>query len=236
LLWGSVYADAQRRDRIWVFDSGGSAALGPPKLSSFLLVEGASSIALPEQTVELGSPRGGALGVTREGVWLYLTPRRGERLSPGGLRLPGITRPDDAVPALVLPARRLDQCLLLDEAGQLQRAFVGPPFKLLGAPVRLAGAPYSVAVGDEGRLVAASVVTGPGPRFELQLLDAELRTLAQVVLPSDPPSGADDWVRAVSQNQLVVASANRPLVAVGGPSRLSVLGADGRALFSIPSR
>jgi hypothetical protein len=238
LLLGAVYADAQLRDRIWVFDGDGSeAALGPPKLSAFRLVESDKAVQLPEQTIELASPRGGVFGPTREGVWLYLTPKRGERLSPGGLRLPSLTLTDAALPVWVLPAPRLDQTLWLEESGALSRALVVPPFKrLLGPRGKLSGSPYSAAVADNGRLVAVSVVTGPGPRFELELFDPELRPVASVVLPSDSPTGADDWLKVVTANQALVASATKPMVAVGGPSRLLIFGAKGNQLFPIPSR
>jgi hypothetical protein len=235
LLLGDLYADAQVRDRIWLFDgSGSSATLGSPKLWSFRLTETGSTLQLPEQTLELTSPRGGVFGATREGVWLYLSSAGGERLSPGGARLPGFRLPQAALPALVLPARRLDQSLWLEAGGGLTRALVGPPPKLL-ARSKLAGTPYSAAVADEGRTLAVTVVTGPGPRFELELLDSELRRTALIALPSDAPSGNDDWVREVSANQSVVASTTKPLVAVGGPSRLLIFDTAGKRLFSIPS-
>jgi hypothetical protein len=241
LLLGDVYADAQLRDRIWVFDGSGSERLlGPPKLSSFRLVEGASSVPLPEQTIQLGSPRGGVFGPTRDGVWLYLTPKRGERFSPAGLRLPGLNLPDVTLPVWVLKAERLDQCLWLEENGALSRALVTPPFKqLFGGKLaveKLSGTPYSAAVADNGQLLAVTVVTGPGPHFALELRDAKLQPVARVDLPSDAPTGGDDWLKVVTANQRVVASATKPLVAVGGPSRLLVFRGSGERIFSIPSR
>lgn len=236
LLWGDIYADAQLRDRIWLFDGGGAPALGPPQLHAFRLVAGAARVQLPEQSIELAAPRGGVFGASREGVWLYLTPGRAERLSPGGLRLPGFALAETELPAWVLPARRLDQGLWLDEAGSLSRRLVVPPGRRLGAPAELAGRPYAVAVGDEGKLVAVTAVTAPGPGFELLLLDAELRLVARRELPSEEPPDGDDWVQAVTANQQVAVSSTKPLVAVGGPGRLRVLDGRGEEIFSIPSR
>jgi hypothetical protein len=145
--------------------------------------------------------------------------------------LPGLTLPEAEPPTRVLPARRLDQAIFVEETGELSRALVVPPFKRLGKPARFAANPYSVAVADEGRLIAATVVTGPGPRFELELLDDELRSLARVQLPSEPPTGDDDWLRVVTANQFVAASASRPLVAVGGPSRVALFNARGERIF-----
>ena len=82
--------------------------------------------------------------------------------------------PDGPLPTWLAPARRLDQALWIDAAGQASRVLVTPGFKRLGELQSLPGRPVSVAVGDDGQLVAAVVVTGPGPTFELALLDGEL--------------------------------------------------------------
>jgi hypothetical protein len=229
-----VYADPQAADLIWVFDPG-SGASAAPSLSSFRLIAGDKIFALPEQTIELASARGGVFGVTREGVWLYVTPGHGERLSPGGLRLAGLTSSEISPPTWVLRARRLDQSLWLDEGGQVSRVLVSPSFKPLGRAT-LAGKAFAADVGDEGRLLAVSVVNGDGPRFELQLFNNELEQLARVALPSDPPTGTEDWVKVVTQNQGVVASAREARVAVGGPGRATIFDGQGKQIFSIPSQ
>jgi hypothetical protein len=228
-----LYADAQAADLIWVFDPGSAGS--PPTLSSFRLVASEDSVLLPEQTVELGSARGGSFGVTREGVWLYVTPGHGERFSPGGLRLPGLASSGIAPQAWVLQARRLDQSLWLDDAGRVSRVLVSPSFKAL-ATTTLAGKAFAADVGDEGRVLAVSVVTGEGPRFELQLFNNELQQLALVVLPSDPPTGTEDWVKVVTENQTLAVAARAPRVAVGGPGRATIFDDRGQRIFSIPSQ
>jgi hypothetical protein len=227
-----LYPDAQQADRLWIFEGAdGVPGSSPPRLSSFRLAKGGGLVSLPELTIELTSPAGGVFGASREGVWLYLTPGRVERFGPGGLRLSGLTVPEpEQLPTWMLPARRLDQSLWLSETGQLRRVLVTPSFKRLG-DVSLAGKPFAASVGDQGRLLAAVIVTGAGPRFELQLLDADLKPLAQVVLPSDAPTGADDWVKVVTDNQEVVVSEREPLVAVGGPGRMAIFDAQGNKLF-----
>jgi hypothetical protein len=230
-----VYADSQIADRVWVLDAVGTPA-SPPSLSSFRLVKNEGLVALPEQTIELASPRGGAFGVTREGVWLYVTPGRGERFSPGGLRLPGLVAPESgALPAFVLPARRLDQSLWIDEAGHVSRVLVSPSFQRLQVAA-LAGTAFSADVGDAGRLLAVAVVTGQGPRFELQLFDNELKPLGRVPLPSESPSGTEDWLKGVTENQNVVVAAGAPRVAVGGPGRVTIFDAQGTQIFSLSSQ
>lgn len=230
-----LYADGQQADRLWLFDA--RPGSGPTTLVSYRLTEGEAGIPLPEQTIELASPRGGVVGTTREGVWLYLTPGMQERRGAGGARLAGVTLPaDQQLPIWVLPTRRLDQALWADEQGELSRVLVSPTFKRLGKPVSLAGRPYTLAVGDEGRLLAAVVVTGPGPSFELELRDAELRPLARVALPHEQPTGADDWVRVVTENQQLAADPRAPRVVVGGPQRLSIFDAQGQKLFFKASR
>ena len=79
-------------------------------------------------------------------------------------------------------------------------------------------------------------ITGEGPRFELELFDAQLTERARLVLPSDEPTGTDDWVQVVTANQQLVVSPLAPRVAVGGPSRAVIFDAAGKVIFSIPSR
>ena len=236
LLPGSqVYADAQQSDRFWVFDAGGRAGDGRgPTLFSYLLKPGPAELALPEQSIELVA-RGGVFGVTREGTWLYVTASQAERFSPGGLRLSGLALSEPVSPTWLLPARRLDQSLWLDDNGHTSRVLVSPTYKRL-ATVQLPGRILDAAVGGEGTLLAAIVVTGEGPRFELLLLDPELAELGRVVLPSDPPTGNDDWVKVVTENQTLAVALREKRVAVGGPSRLTIFDGLGRQVFSIPSR
>lgn len=230
-----LYPDAVAADRIWVFDV---LKLGDgrsrPILSSIVLEPARLGVLLAERSVELELAPGGLLGRTREGVFIYLGKGGAERFGPGGARLPKLSLP--SLPGLVwaLPARRLDQCFLF-ERRRVLRALVSPTFKQLAA-VELAGTLLTAAVGDEGRLLAAVVVTGAGPRFELQLFDADLAQLARVVLPSEAPTGEANWVKTVTENQGVTVAPRDGLVAVGGPGRLQVLDAAGKSLFSIPSR
>lgn len=234
--WADVFADAQQRDRVWIFDSGGTSSLGPARLLAFRLEKTDSRIFLPEQTIELTSPRGGVVGQTREGVWVYLTAERAERLSPSGLRLPGFPSFSKQLPTWILPTRRLEQAWLLDDSGWLSRAQMIPPPRRLGAPLQLVGRPYSVAVGDQGRLLTATVVTGAGPRFELVLIDAELKLVARRELPSEDATADETWIQTVTANQEVAASATKPLIAVGGRSRVTIFDGAGQVIFSIPSR
>ena len=230
-----VYADSQAADLVWVLDAVGTPA-SPPSLSSFRLFKSEGLVALAEQTIELVSARGGIFGVTREGVWLYVTRGHAERFSPGGLRLQGLVLSErGAQPTFVLPARRLDQSFWVDEAGQVSRVLVSPTFKRLAATA-LAGTAFSADVGDAGRLLAVTVVTGAGPRFELQLFNNELKPLARVPLPGESPTGTEDWVKAVTENQNVVVAAGAPRVAVGGPARFAIFDARGTRIFSIPSQ
>lgn len=231
-----LYADAQQRDVIWTFDDRhGSGGAGPATLRSYRLAPAAVPVLLPEQTVELASPSGGVFGVSREGVWLYLTPGHVERFSPGGLRLPGFAMAPSSLPTWLLPARRLDQSLWLDEQGQASRVLLAAGCKRL-AQVTPAGSVVDADVGDQGRLLALVLVTGPGPRFELSLLDQDLAPVGRVVLPSDAPTGAEDWVKVVTENQTVVVAPGQGRVAVGGPGRLSIFDGVGRELFTIASK
>jgi hypothetical protein len=230
-----LYPDAVAADRVWVFDVlKGSDGRSRPMLNSIALEPPRLGILLPERSVELEQPPGGLLGRTREGVFLYLGESGAERFAPGGARLSKPAFPSLPRVVWVLPARRLDQCFLF-ERGRVLRAVVSPSFKQLAA-VELAGTLLTAAVGDEGRLLAAVVVTGAGPRFELQLFDEDLAQLARVALPSEEPTGGKDWVKVVTENQGLAVAPREGRLAVGGPGRLQVLDASAKLIFSIPSR
>lgn len=232
-----IYADAQRADALWVFDERGrgESAATAATLQLYRLLPGGDALVLPEQSIELGSPPGGVFGVTREGVWLYLTRGQCERLGPGGARLSKLSLGDTALPTWVLPARRLDQSLWVTESGSVTRVLVSPTYKLLGA-AQLASRVVAADSGDEGRLLAAVLVTEVGPRFELALLDQELAPRGRVALAAEEPTTGDDWVRAVTENQQVAVAPRSGLVAVGGPLRVTIFDASAKAVFSIPSR
>lgn len=232
-----LFADAINPDRIWVFDvlSGGQGSQVKPTLAAVALDPARIGISLPEYRVELELPAGGVLGRTREGVWLYATGRGVERFGPGGARLSKLALPELAELLWLLPMRRLDQCFVV-ERRRVSRALVTPSFRQLAGSAELAGTPLSAAVGDEGRLLAVVVVAGEGPRFELQLFDAELKELGRVPLPGDAPTGGPDWVKVVTQNQGVVVAPGAARVAVGGPGRVLVLDGQGKQVFSIPSQ
>jgi hypothetical protein len=230
-------ADAVTAERLWLFDAGGvsGATVRAPKLSSFLLSSSAGGVLLPDREASLELGPGGVLGATREGVWLHVVKGQAERLGPGGARLSKMSLPEQKDLLWMLPARRLDQCYLVDSAGVVSRAVVSPSFKQLGS-VRLSGAPWAAMAGDEGRLLAAIVVAGVGPRFELELLDAELEPSGRFSLPSEAPTGAEDWMKVVTRNQDLAVAPREPRVAVGGPERVLIFDAQGKQLFSIPSR
>lgn len=227
----AVYADARAADLIWVFDGASS----PPTLSSFRLGPGASGVLLPEQVIQIALPRSGTFGVTREGVWLYLSGGHAERFGPSGARLPPLNVPASVAPAWLLPARRLDQGVLLTEAGEASRVLLSPSFKSL-ARVELMCPVVAADVGNDGELFAAVVVSGAGPRFSLVLRDKELAPLVQEPLVSEPPTGQPDWVERVTRNQEVVVAPRQPRIAVGGPDRLTIFDERGTVLFSIPSQ
>lgn len=226
-----VFADAVQADRIWIFEG----RRAPPRLAGYRLASGTQLVLLPEQEIDLESPSGGAVGTTREGVWLYFTPGRVERFGPGGARLKGFATPELEGQFLLLPTRRLDQQYLLNEAGQLTRALVTPLFRKLSRH-ELGLAPFAAAMADEGRLLAVIALAGEGPRFELRLFDEALALRGRALLPSEPATGRDDWVQVVTRNLQLAGAAREPLVAVGGPERVQIFDDQGKAVLSIPSR
>lgn len=227
-----VYPDARQADLLWVLEPESV----PPTLRSYRLgTSSLSGVLIPEQTIELAGPRGGTFGVTREGVWLYVTAGRAERFAPSGAKLPGLHWRDSAVPSWSLPARRLDQSLWLDEAGTVTRALTSPVFKKLSS-ARHRGATYAADVGDEGKLLALVAVTGVGPQLELALFDAELNERGRAPLTTASPTGGNDWVSVVTRNVELAVAPRAPRVAVGGPDRLTIYDGVGQVVLSIPIR
>jgi hypothetical protein len=231
LLGAELQPDAQQPDRIWTLEGGADK---PAQLSSYRLAPSDAKLVLPETTTELAAGAAHRFGLTREGIFLHLLPGSIERWGPGGARLAALSMPDGDLPTWALPAKRLDQSLWLRDSGAIERVWLSTPFKVLGH-AQLAGRPVTAAVGNRGELLAAVVVTGPGPRFELQLLDGELKELGRAVLPSEEPTGGEDWVRVVTDNQRLAVSLDGKNVAVGGPARLRIFDARAHELFSIPS-
>lgn len=227
-----LFADAQQLDRIWALEGRSGR---PASLSGYRLSKSDDKLVLPETTTELGEGASHGFGLTRDGIFLHLLRGRVERWGPSGARLAALTMPEAELPTWALPAKRLDQSLWLRDSGALERVWLSTPFKVLGR-AQLAGRPVTAAVGNRGELLAAVIVTGPGPRFELELMDAELHELGRVVLPGDEPTGKGDWVRVVTANQHLAVSNDAPRVVVGGPDRLRIFDAGAHELFSIPSR
>jgi hypothetical protein len=223
-----LYADAQRGDRFWVFD-GRSA-----ELRGYQLEPGASLL-LDGQVFQLDSPAGGVLGLSREAVWLYLTPGRLERRAPNGERLSVGPFPDAPRPTWILPARRLDEAWLLEASGRLSHWLLTATAREL-RKVELGASVLAADVGRDGQLFAAVLVRYPGPRFDLELRGPDLASVASVPLPSDPPNGQDDWVALVTRNQELCVAQHEGRVAVGGPDRVLVFDAQGRRLFSSSSK
>jgi hypothetical protein len=228
-----VFADAREPDRLWVFEDAARGAAGA-ELHAYRLTSGAGALALPEQTIELGPRSEGVLGITREGVWVYLSRGHAARLAPGGAKLPGLTLDEGPLPSWALAWRRLDQSLWVDERGTITRTLLSPSFKRLDT-TSVDGQIFDAATGDEGRLLALLTIVGEGPAFALELRDQDLVRRAVVPLPAEAPTGGDDWVKVVTANQNLSVSPYEGKVAVGGPSRLSVIDARGQRIFSIPS-
>lgn len=231
-----LHADAIAADRVWVFDPTSRSADGVAQgtLQQVVLARAAGGLLLPSDDAQWALTPGGVLGRTREGVWLHAGDRRVERFAPGGARLSKLNVPPTSGLSWMLSARRLDQSYWV-YTDKLVRVLVSPTFKELSS-IPLSGSPLVAASGDEGRLLAMVVVTRPGPRFELQLFDAELKQTGRVELPAESPTGAEDWVKVVTRNQGLSVAARSGHVAVGGPDRVLVFDAAGKQIFSSASR
>jgi hypothetical protein len=66
-------------------------------------------------------------------------------------------------------------------------------------------------------------------------LDQDLAPRGRAALSADEPTTGDDWVKVMTENLQVVVAPRASLVAVGGPTRVSIFDASAKPVFSIPS-
>jgi hypothetical protein len=228
-----LFADAVQPDRIWIAQ--GRSPGAQPSLSAYRLAPGTEGVILPERVLPIDAPSGGSFGLTREGVWLYFGPERIERFGPGGARLAGLAWAALKEPFLALPTRRLDQEYLFDDAGHLTRALVTPLFRKL-SETDLGTTPLAACMADGARVLAAIAIVGAGPKFELRLFDEKLAAAGQAALPTELPTGRDDWLQVVTRSLELACSPHADRVAVGGPDQVQIFDGRGQRVLSIPSR
>lgn len=152
---------------------------------------------------------------------------RAEYPTPNGV-------PSDAPLLRLLPGMRLDEFFAVTRGGEVFHLRLAETLLLL-AHFRLPAPPYAAAANTEA--LAFVLVSDPrsesSRRWSLLVTDLEGRLRFERELPSQAPSAEEDWVAAVVEDKNLAISGFQPLVAVGGPRRVTVWDyAQARELFT----
>jgi len=137
----------------------------------------------------------------------------------------------------LLPGMRLDEFFVVTRAGEVLHLRIGSGLQLL-ARFRLPAPPYAAAANTEA--LAFVLVSGPeaepsrqARRWTLWVTDLDGRPRLERELPSHAPTADDDWLARVAEDKNLAISGFEPLVAVGGPRRITVWDyAQGQELFT----
>ncbi|HYQ03354.1 MAG TPA: hypothetical protein VER96_31985 [Polyangiaceae bacterium] len=123
----------------------------------------------------------------------------------------------------LLPGMRLDEFFAITRSGAVFHLRVAENLLLL-ASFRLPAPAYAVAANTEA--LAFVLVTEPDSeqprRWSLLVTDHDGRPRFEQELPSRAPGADEDWLAAVAEDKNLAISGFEPLVAVGGPRRVTV--------------
>jgi len=173
----------------------------------------------------------------RDGAIVCLTGTGFLRQAPRGRRaefaFPNGFSSDD--PALrLLPGLRLDEFFAVTRLGEVFHLRLAGNLALL-ARFRLPAPAYAAVANTEA--LAFVLVSGPqaehARRWSLLVTDFDGRPRFSRELPSLEPGAEEDWLSRVVEDKNLAISTFEPLVAVGGPQRVTVWDyAQARELFT----
>jgi hypothetical protein len=162
----------------------------------------------------------------RDGAIVCRTASGFLRQAPRGSRaefaFPNGFSSDD--PALrLLPGMRLDEFFAITRSGDVLHLRLAGNLVLL-ARFRLPQPAYAAAANTEA--LAFVLVSGPqsdqSRRWSLLVTDFDGRPRMEQDLPSPAPSADEDWLSTLVEDKNLAISTFEPLVAVGGPRRVTV--------------
>jgi hypothetical protein len=177
----------------------------------------------------LAQLRDGAIVCRTANGFLRQAPRgrRSEFAFPNGFS-------SDDPPLRLLPGMRLDEFFAITRMGDVLHLRLAGDLVLL-ARFRLPAPAYAAAANTEA--LAFVLVSSPQPqqprRWSLLVTDFDGRPRLERDLPSLTPSAEEDWLSALVEDKNLAISTFEPLVAVGGPRRVTVWDyAEGRERFT----
>lgn len=228
LLPGSqVFGDRVDPERVWSLSASGK------KLFGFGLVEKTGELLAPTDWVELDGFDHHALASMRDGSFMYSTESGFSRFHGTGKKEPVQANSTDVF--RILPGSRPDTVWLLrlDRRVSLHGLVDGKLARL--ATVNLEADPFDAE--SAGTLLAVLELDQPSDApwgFVLEVFDVSGKRKFRETLPAVETLG-DDWVERLTENRSLALSAEPPVVAIGGPTALTVFDArNGTKVFAEP--
>jgi len=153
--------------------------------------------------------------------------RRAEFAFPNGFS-------SDDPPLRLLPGMRLDEFFAVTRMGEVFHLRLAGNLALL-ARFRLPEPVYAAGANTEALafVLVSRAATEQSRRWSLLVTEFDGRPRFARELPSLAPTAEEDWLRTVVQDKNLAISSFEPLVAVGGPGRVTVWNyAESRESFS----
>ncbi len=225
-----VFADRLEEKRFWLlheFD---------PTLYRYDLDAGGSVLLRMDEYLTLeGFDHRGFAGL-KDGSFMFTAGTRFRRFFPLGKEMElGSPVPDTEVWRLLV-THRIDRVWVAHRGSRLDLVQIGARLRVVRT-LELPGDPYDITSND--RYVAVILlrqVAGEPRHWRLVVVDQKGDEVFAENLPMDEALGGVDWVRAVTRNRNVVLSHPGSLVAVGGPTWLSVWDIEKKSLVLGPQR
>lgn len=227
-----LFADRREERDIWVHH---------PFDASLYRYEVAPStnVLLPmKEVVELKDYDHGAFAGLANGSFVYSVGKQLYQIFPGGeAKKLGELNELSAKVWRILPTERIDQAWVMDETGKAVRVNLADRLRVSstlpspvakpedGAAVTQPPAPFDTL--SSGKYIARLVVTSGKDERHWKLIVNDLA--GKQVLDEDLPGDVlddgkayDDWIARVTRNYELAISDGPPLVAVGGPNRITL--------------
>jgi len=211
-----VFADRLQEKRFWLlheFD---------PTLYRYDLDAGGSVLLRMDEYLTLdGFDRRGFAGL-KDGSFMFTAGDHFRRFFPLGKQTK-LEGPAAAVEVWrLLVTRRIDRVWVAHRGSRLDLVQIGARLRVVRT-LELPGDPYDITSSD--RYVAVILlrqVAGEPRHWRLVVVDQKGDEVFTEDLPMDEALVGADWVKAATRNRNVVLSPHDSLVAVGGPTWLSV--------------
>lgn len=176
------------------------------------------------------------LTLLRDGAIVCRTVNGFRRQAPRGSHVEftfsGFARDDP--PVRLLPGMRLDEFFAVTRKGEVLHLRLADALVLL-ARFQLPTPVYAAAASTDALafVLVSDPQTGQARRWSLLVTDLSGRSRFERNLPGTTPGAEEDWLTAVVQDKNLAISTMEPLVAVGGPQRVTVWDyAHGRERFT----